>query len=416
MEETINLNITDNQVDYLDLILSNDYLAPVFKKQEGKKFISFRIDNEEYPDTLIKLYNNSSLHRGICDYKIAQTIGKGALVDPSSALYKETELFLDNINDNNENINDILIKLATDYIIFKEYAFLIKYNATWDKISIEHIDFSKLRPETCDQYGKINGYYYSWDWTKEKNKKTYIPIYDPNISLKAKENLQKGNIKEFSNFKNCYTQIYVYKRYSPNSFYFSSPDYSGAINAIKTDIITDQYGLSSFENGLIADFHINVIGNFTDEQKKKWVNQFLKIYTGASKGRKPIITFSKDKDSVVTLDKLQTDAPNKLFSSINENSTQKILSGHRVTSPMLMGIMVPGSLGGSDQIFEAQEIFYQNVIKEYQKDITIGINKILNNMQLEPISIERLDFIMTLDQKTKEETNQDNIDNNNEIK
>lgn len=50
-------------------------------------------------------------------------------------------------------------------------------------------------------------------------------------------------------------------------------------------------------------------------------------------------------------------------------SMQKILTAHRITSPMMLGIKESGQLGGRDEVIDAYLLFSNMVIEPYQQDI-----------------------------------------------
>jgi len=80
----------------------------------------------------------------------------------------------------------------------------------------------------------------------------------------------------------------------------------------------------------------------------------------------------------------------KQYLALQELLTQNIMIGHRVTSPMLLGVKTEGQLGGRDELMQAFEIYQTTVIKPYQEHILKTLNKILevNNMNL-PIAIQQ---------------------------
>ncbi len=53
------------------------------------------------------------------------------------------------------------------------------------------------------------------------------------------------------------------------------------------------------------------------------------------------------------------------------------MTGHRVTSPMLLGVKTEGQLGGRDELMQAFEIYQNTVVKPYQEHILKTIEKIL---------------------------------------
>lgn len=358
--------------------------APVFKAQRGKDWIPYLdVDGEtQYPDLLISLFNNSALHGAIVRSKIEQVAGQGFVWEDSS-VNAEMEFFMENINDE-ETADDLLGKMASDLETFGGIALLVTWTSDWTKIgSIKHLDFSKVRAGLVNTDGYIPGYWYSWDWNKQRSDKVFLPIFNVDTAKNNKaayeEAVKKGNSEELQNiFLQPTSQIYYWKPYRSGSFYYPLPSYVGAINAIKADIAADQYGLSSFENGLNADVMVTFIGINTPEQQNIEAKKFLKMYTGATKARKPIIAFAKDAESAMKVEALSNSKEDKVYTSVNENVMQKILSGHRVTEPLLVGIKTAGQLGAAEEMKQTIDFWNRTVITPDQQVIERIMNKFLD--------------------------------------
>jgi len=57
------------------------------------------------------------------------------------------------------------------------------------------------------------------------------------------------------------------------------------------------------------------------------------------------------------------------YTTVNDMVTQKILTSHRITSPMILGIKTEGQLGGRTEMLEAFAHFQKTVIEPIQSDI-----------------------------------------------
>ena len=56
---------------------------------------------------------------------------------------------------------------------------------------------------------------------------------------------------------------------------------------------------------------------------------------------------------------------------------QKILTGHRITSPMILGIKTEGQLGGRDEMLDAYLLFMNSVINPTQAALLGCVEKLL---------------------------------------
>ena len=66
------------------------------------------------------------------------------------------------------------------------------------------------------------------------------------------------------------------------------------------------------------------------------------------------------------------------YTTINDLTVQKILTAHRITSPMLLGIKTEGQLGGRAEMIDAMQLFQHNVIEPLQQDVLKCLEYILS--------------------------------------
>ena len=390
--------------------------APEFKAVKTKDWVPYGDKgNNNYPFTLIDFYNSSALHGAIVRSKIMQVTGNGFVWDTTDPKSEANEFFLDNYN-RDEDANEVLAKAVNDYEIFGGFALLVTWTNNWTKIgSVKHIDFSKIRAAKVNELGEIPGWYYAFEWDTQRPKTVYIPSFNETtakLNKKAFEDAKKkSDMAELEKLMiTDTTQILVCAPYASGSFYYPLPLYVNAMSAIEADIESDNYGLNSFKNGMSADYIVTMFGTYTNEQKNDEAKKFLKRHTQSSKAGLPIIAFAKDKDTAMKVDNISGNKEDKRFTVINENVMQKILSGHRVTSPMLFGIKTPGSLGGADEIATSYAIMYATVIKPDQLVVTKVFNKIQKINELPLLSIDKLDFFGNTDN-----LQDPNSGNNNDI-
>jgi len=55
------------------------------------------------------------------------------------------------------------------------------------------------------------------------------------------------------------------------------------------------------------------------------------------------------------------------YQFLSEEASIKIMMGHRVTNPMMFGLLVPGRLGGGQELAESKDLFETNVLKPGRK-------------------------------------------------
>jgi hypothetical protein len=107
------------------------------------------------------------------------------------------------------------------------------------------------------------------------------------------------------------------------------------------------------------------------------------------------------------------------FQFVSTESTDKIMIGHRVTSPALFGVKTAGQLGTSQELAEAQVIFNKNVLQPYRSiindhlitvlrwsgignDVQVGVKLSAANISDEQ-SLAWLNYLETVGEKIGEE-------------
>ena len=74
---------------------------------------------------------------------------------------------------------------------------------------------------------------------------------------------------------------------------------------------------------------------------------------------------------------IASNGTDEYYTSINDLVTQKILTAHRITSPMMLGNKTEGQLGGRTETSEAYLLFTNTVIKPFQQAILDCFDEIL---------------------------------------
>jgi hypothetical protein len=100
--------------------------------------------------------------------------------------------------------------------------------------------------------------------------------------------------------------------------------------------------------------------------------------SGASNAGKFIVTYSDDPDRKPDFEPFQLSDAHNQYQFLSEEVTAKIMVGHRVTSPQMFGVAVPGKLGGGGELAEASELFERNVIAPARQVVTEAVKTLLN--------------------------------------
>jgi hypothetical protein len=328
---------------------------PEFKEVRGKDWVSFGADNK-YPDQLIELLETSAIHNTAVQSKTDAVIGEG-VQDVGESV----------INANGETLNELYEKIAYDKVTFNGYCLNVIWNRAGDKVvEIYHLPFSKVRSGKLNEEDKVTEYFYSSNWA---NTRKYIPVRYAAYS-------QTDNKGENA------SQIFYQYDYSPAADVYPLPDYIGAINDIELDARISRFHNANISNGLTPSLLINMPnGEPEDDDKRRLYNDLNASFGGEENAGRLMLTFSEGPElapQIQTIDAANDD----YYIILEERITSRILTAHRITSPLLVGIRTTGAgLGSnSEEIEVAYTHFLSTVIQPIQKSINRSLSRVLNAM------------------------------------
>ena len=327
-------------------------------ERKNQFYISFGADNG-FPNKLIDLMNYSSIHGTCINATVDSIIGNGL-----TTTNPET---LDFANFEGESWNDVFKKVAKDLKLFGGFALEIIWSKDRTKVAeVYHIDFSYLRAKEKNFRGKVPGYYIWDEWNginsyvnQSLEDIPFLPVYNP---LKKDEEP---------------SQIYVYQAYRPGMRYYPVPDYVGALKVIELDAQIDTFHLNNISNGAVPSLAITTFTNANEEEREAIEIMLRNQYGGAENAGSLIYMDVDSPDNAPVITPIDSNGTDVYYTTINDLVTQKILTAHRITSPMMLGIKTEGQLGGRTETSEAYLLFTNTVIKPFQQAILDCFDEIL---------------------------------------
>jgi len=130
-------------------------------------------------------------------------------------------------------------------------------------------------------------------------------------------------------------------------------------------------------------------------------------------GEKVIVSFSDSVENKTTIEDINPPNSAEVYQYISEECSRKLMIGHRITSPLLVGIRDTGnSLGNNaEEIQNAHNLFENLVIKPYQNDIIDAVDDILavNGISLDLYmqTLTPIEFTDTENAVTKEQVEEE---------
>ena len=313
---------------------------PVFKENKTKGYINFGEDNN-YPSTLIDLYNKSPKHNAIVNQKSSYIAGDRVEILTSNTADKaKAQEALNNINAY-EDYNSLNAKLSQDLELFNGYALEVIWNKAKTAIAeLYHLPFQNIR------IGK-DKYFYSENWVDRKCEVIeYVP-FNP----MTREN----------------RQLFYFKMYRAGQGSYPLPDYIGAIRYIEIDTEISNWHLNSIKTGFSAQTLIQMFkGQPTPEEARITQKRFKDNFQGTNNAGSVVLMYNEQNERAAEVTNLQPSDFDKQFLQLNEQVRNEIFVGHRISNPILFGISTAGALGQRNELIEAYELFQTAYIEPRQ--------------------------------------------------
>lgn len=324
-------------------ILSNEArIIPdiVEKKMSGKDYVGYGEDNK-FPQYVWNLYLKSSVLQGIVNGTCDFVSGNGIVSNiPIGKV----------VNEEGEELEDIIRKISIDYGIFGGFCFQVIKDFNGNVKEIYWLDMQNIRLNKDGDKA-----YYCEKWGSYGEKALEYDVWDPK--------------KNQSNF------VVYYKGHISRGLY-PIPRYVGALAAIETSTEIGKFHLNNILNNLSSSAIINFNnGEPTEEEKKRIEKKINEKFSGANQAGKTMIVFNNNKESAVTIERLNEDNFDKKFETLSKSTKEEIFIAHRAT-PALFGMNPENNGFSRAEFLEAFELYNRCVVTPIQNDIKRVFDKL----------------------------------------
>ena len=331
---------------------------PTFIEQAGKKWIMYGQDNL-YPQFVAGLFQKSAMNRTAIASKLDAVLGQGLKTQ------KEEDNYLLKRANPKESWNDVFEKIALDYITFGGYAINVIWSNDGESIAeFYHMDFTKVRSGVhMPDIDRPEFYYYSSDWGQyRKFRPIEYKAFDPSCS------------------ETHPSQVYFAFDYEPGNLFYPLPSYVGGMNDIQIDVEVSKFHLSSLANSMNPSLFISLNSGIPDpEAREEIYDEITMAFRGSENAGKAFIAFSPDRDHAPEVTPIQS-ANDAMYTVLEGRITSRILSAHRITSPLLLGLYHDGGTGlgsNKDEIETAYAHFIATVVKPIQKSMLKTLDSLM---------------------------------------
>lgn len=344
-------------------------MTPQVTEKESDDIVEYGHDNL-YPRLLLDLYEQSTTNNAVIFGISQHAFGFGLW--PVNRLTNRTTA-----NQWRRLVKQSDIRSALlDFSIFSMCAFRIVMTKDRKRVyAVQHWPMDTLRSGIANDDGIVEKWAYCSDWSN---------------SEKAK-NAEFFDVWGVAEDKKEY--IAIVKPYSPGKFYYPTVSYNGALLWADLERLVAKF----YQNHVKKGFYATTLINFnngdpeSDEERLEIETKVKSKFTGED-SETVIISFNDNKEAQATVENLQiNDAPAQ-FEFLSKETGQKILTGHRVTTPMILGIKDNTGLGNNaDELRTGYVLFRDTVVAPMREPIVEFFEDILSfNGAFAPLEFEDL--------------------------
>jgi hypothetical protein len=232
-------------------------------------------------------------------------------------------------------------------------------------------------------YRTFGGYAVLIDKLRNGEKKySYINIANCRISFDKTKVLFAENWDKYKADVTVYklsdgteTGIFIFKNIKSKGTY-PTPDYFSANLSLDTMCEIMRYHNNNAKNGFSPSVIINYNDGTLEPDEQEADKRGIKDNMIGGSGQKIMLNFNKDKDSAITVEKLESDNLDQRFETLQKFIQNQIIIAHGLTSGTLIGIR-PESQGFSKTEYEESLSIYREVkISQYIKELEYSFKEL----------------------------------------
>lgn len=367
---------------------------PLFAEKQGQEWVDYGIDNL-YGEYLRDLFLSSSTHGAIVNGVADMIYGGGldATDREENDQKKEQWIRLQELLNNSDD--SLLQKMAFDIKLYG----MVYLNVIWNRArtrigAIKHLPVHTMRSGIADSDGVVSHYYYKYDWKDRREEGKVLNAFSMDDRTEA---------------STCF-QI---KRYSVAQHFYAVPDYVGSTNYIELDREVSTFHLNNIRRGFFPSMLLSFKNGVPTEQERVHIEQkVVEKFTGADNAGRILITFNDGDETAPEFTPIDTNGADTMYEFLSKTVSEKILTGHRVVSPLLFGVRGGEGFGSNaDEIRDSYSLFNNTVIAPFQDILLKALGGLfaVNDIELDiyfitakPADFLDLEVIDTLDEGEQE--------------
>ncbi len=287
---------------------------------------SFWLTNQkdDYYEQILKLYNESSLHHAILNNLIDKVVGTN--IGASRAIKR------------------LVYNAVQDLATLGGYCVEVIWNIEHTKINkLLYLPLSQVRSGFVNEdTDEVLLYYYSPDWKDKNSEITVLRRFDPDPTTDNH-------------------QIYFF---NDGRGIYPIPYYAPSMRWVVTDVELTRYYSNLAKNNFMPTVMMVLRNGFEDDDKRiAFERTMLGTLTGPDNaGAIPIIYGDGSDSDPIKIVPVATGTDDVKYQWLSQQTIDQLIMAHRIPNPMLAGVRVPGTLGGTQELKESEFIYNRNIV------------------------------------------------------
>jgi len=244
-----------------------------------------------------------------------------------------------------------LKRVIFDLKLYGNSAFQVYWDDSHTKVvKFYHTPIQTIRAEKIYDNPQVENYYYCTDWADQKAQRA------------------KKKIPAFGTSNQKMELLYI-KNYTPGKYYYSLPDWIPGLQFAFVEAELSNLHLNNIENGFMPLVMVNMNNGIPAPEERQVIESMIEQkFTGTRNAGRFMISFNDDAERRPTLETINIDNLHYKYKYVAEYAQDRILVGHRVTSPLLFGIrtVANGFSSQSEEMKTAFSILQTMTINPFQ--------------------------------------------------
>lgn len=312
-------------------------------KGKNSLFVKYG-DNNDFPDYVFDLYNNSSQMSAIIDTMLRYIEGNGIVSNYPMKI----------VNRKYETFDDLIEKLILDYLIYGGFAMQITRNRLGEIAELNYVDMRYVRVNEDED--KI---FYSEEWNKGRRTPKVYERYTPNSKFP--------------------TSILYFKGRKTRNVY-PVPMYLAALTSLEISTQIPEYHINCLENGFLPGGIINFCNgsNLSEDVMDEIEDKIKEKFTGTRNASKILLSFNDSTEHATTFERLADDGNIDVYSNLANSVEKDIYTAFRINK-LLLGDGSENTGFNKQAYIEAFALYNKTVIQPIQSEIEAVINGVLGD-------------------------------------